>query len=352
MVSATLVSSHAVSEIAAARTVTGHKMPFITPKYGVASYRLTYKTLDGYGQLVTASGLVSVPAKALNAQSPLLSYQHGTIFKDAEAPSNAALPSEPPIALASQGYIVIAADYVGYGASRGNDHPYLLSGPTAASVVDLLTAARTWRNTIGLRDNGQLFLAGYSEGGYATVATHRALQTGVPNSLLHYPQLVSSVTGAGPNHVGVTLDAVLDRVRQENPLVGALISPGFLSQLGSTLRNEVRRLILKTLMPSDSEVNFQPRFLDNYLADDAAAIERDSNVHAWGPLRGLRLFHGRDDELVSYRSSTVTLAAMQAAGSVSVSLTDCAATPSSHSGCVTPYFQFALPLLAAAARDL
>jgi hypothetical protein len=102
-------------------------------------------TSDGFGREVIASGLVSVPVKPDGARSPVLSYQHATIYKDAQAPSNQVAATEPPVVLASLGYIVVAADYVGYGASRGSQHPYLLATPSAAAVMDLLTAARTWR---------------------------------------------------------------------------------------------------------------------------------------------------------------------------------------------------------------
>ena len=39
-------------------------------------------------------------------------------------------------------------------------------------------AARTLRLKNNVQSNGQLFLAGYSEGGYVTMAAHRALQAG------------------------------------------------------------------------------------------------------------------------------------------------------------------------------
>ncbi|MBK7509310.1 MAG: prolyl oligopeptidase family serine peptidase [Comamonadaceae bacterium] len=150
-------------------------MPSALPVYAVTSYRLTYVTQDGYGNDIVASGLVSVPVKEPGSPSPVLSYQHATIFKDAQAPSNNVVPAEPTVILASLGFIVQAADYVGFGASKAGQHPYLLSAPTAAAVTDLLTAARTWRHNASVIDNGQLFLVGYSEGGYATMAAHRAL---------------------------------------------------------------------------------------------------------------------------------------------------------------------------------
>jgi pimeloyl-ACP methyl ester carboxylesterase len=347
--SAELLGTTPANEIAAALAADQTKLPALVPLYAVRSYRLTYATLDGRGREVVASGLVSVPLKGDGARSPVLSYQHGTIFFDAEAPSNNAVASEPPLVVASLGYIVVAADYVGYGASRGIPHPYLAAAPTASAVLDLLTAAETWRRRNGVLDNGQLFLAGYSEGGYATMAAHRALQAG---SSAMAAALLGSTPGAGPYHVGVTLDVLLDRVRDDNPLLGNLLSPGLLRYLGSSVRREVRKQLVDALVPDDADVEFQTDFIDHYLADDDDALERCCNVHDWNPRTPVRMYHGRDDQTVPYAASLRTLQTMLSRGSSFASLTDCSALPSSHIGCVPPYVQFLLGVLAGDARDL
>ncbi len=346
---ATRVNTIAAEDIASATRLPESKAPPVAALYSVTSYRLTYLTHDGQGKEIVASGLISVPIKAAGARSPVISYQHGTIFKDAQAPSNNVVAIEPSLVLASLGYIVVAADYIGYGASKGTPHPYLLSAPTAAAVVDFLTAARAWRQRNSVADNGQLFLLGYSEGGYATMAAHRALQAG---SSVHKAELLGSVPGAGSYHLGLTLDVLLDRVRQENPLIAGLLNPGLLRHLSLTVRNEVRRQLIDVLVPNDADVGFQTTFIDNYLADDNDAIERDSNVHDWKPELPVRMYHGREDQTVPYAVSTRTLQAMRSRGAGTPTLTDCSAIPASHLGCVQAYFSFMLGQLALLARDL
>jgi pimeloyl-ACP methyl ester carboxylesterase len=327
----------------------GSRTPMLAPVYEVANYRLSYLTTDAQGSQIVASGLVSVPLKAAGATSPLLAYQHATIYKDAEAPSNNAVAAEPAVILASLGFIVIAADYVGYGDSKGAPHPYLLSAPSAAAVVDLLTAAKTWRLRNDVADNGQFFLTGYSEGAYVSVAAHRALQS--MNSP-HLSSLLAAVPGGGPYNVQVTLDELLRRVADEDPVLGALISPGLLRHLGSSVRRQVRDELLERLLPEDADVVFDTTMIDNYLADDEAALERQSNVHDWAPAAPVRLFHGRDDQTVPYASAARTLQAMQSRAAPDVSLADCTALPSSHIGCVPEYFSFVLGQMAPFVRDL
>ncbi len=319
-------------------------------RYDVAAYRLEYLSSDAEGNPVAASGLLAVPVKAAAARSPVLSWQHATLFRDAEAPSNNAVPTELPIIFASFGYLVTAADYVGYGVSLGRPHPYLLAEPSAAAVVDLLTAVNTWQRRAGVGDNGQLFLAGYSEGAYVSVAAHRALQA-AGGAQLQSLRLV--VAGGGPYDVQATLDGLLALARDENPIVGALLSPGLLRYLGHDLREWLRKELLKRLLPDDADVVLDTRFIDRYLADDRQAIARDSSVHDWRPAAPLRLFHGRDDRTVPYASARSTLQTMQANGAGElVSLIDCSAQPSSHLGCVPEFLGLLVQQLGAAAQDL
>ena len=348
--SATLLGSIAATDIAQALQAQDSRIPDLVPRYDVLAYRLEYTTSDVNGQPIRASGLVGVPAKAPGAASPVLSYQHGTIFRDSEAPSNNAVASEVALVMASVGYIVLAPDYVGYGASKGAPHPYLLSGPSAAAVVDFLTAAQTWRRQQGVADNGQLFMTGYSEGGYVTLAAHRALQWG--NSP-HLQNLRQVVVGAGPYNVQATMDGLVDVVRQENKVVGALINPGFLRHLGGSAQREVRRALLKALLPNDADVVIDATFIDNFLSDDVPNLNRLSNVHQWRPTLPVRFYHGKDDRTVPYASAASTVQAMQAQGAGDlVSLNDCPATPAGHLECVPSFLDFMLRQLGAQAQGL
>jgi pimeloyl-ACP methyl ester carboxylesterase len=321
-------------------------------RYAVTTYRLTYVTRDGDGRDVTASALAAVPMKPDGQPSPVMSWQHGTLFEDKRVPSNNAPLSEPAVLMASLGYIVVAADYVGYGASKNVPHPYLMSAPTASAVVDLLTAAKYWRATSGLQDNGQLFMAGYSEGGYATMAALRAMEA---SSSPHLADMVGVSPGAGPYSVTATMDSMLALVRERNAFLRLVAWPGVLRSLSTSTRNTLRELLLREAIPPEADVTLTSTFIDLYLSDDSAALDTLSNVHNWKPTFPVLMFHGRDDRTVGYDVATRTLAAQRARGSVSTSLTSCdagAAVPAGHLECVLPYFTFMLSAAQGAARDL
>lgn len=310
----------------------------IAPRYDVISYRLAYMTTDKNGKPVEASGLVSVPIKPVVAASPVLSYQHATTFHDDQAPSRKVEAVEPPLVLASLGYIVVSPDYVGFGASKGVEHPYLTATPAARAVIDMLTAAQTWRLREKVADNGQLFLAGYSEGGYATMAAHRVIQQ---EAGALAAQLRAAVPGGGPYDVQETLDEQLRRVPSA---FAPWVDPGNLRKLPSTVRNELRRQLVRQMMPEDADVSYQTLFLDRYLADDKEGIARDHSVHlGWTPAVPMYMFHGREDKTVPYAAALSALRSFEAAGAHgNVTLTDCTTPKLGHLDCVPEYFRFAV----------
>ena len=120
--------------------------------------------------------MLSVPKKAQGAKSPLLSYQHGTIFTDDKAPSNDSDSIEGIGVLAGSGYIVSSPDYLGYAESTSILHPYVHADSLASASIDMLRASKAFLASQNVEINNQLFLAGYSEGGYATIALQRELQ--------------------------------------------------------------------------------------------------------------------------------------------------------------------------------
>jgi acetyl esterase/lipase len=108
----------------------------------------------------------------------VLLYAHGTTT---DKKKNMASPQDGEAALvaalyAAQGYIVIAPNYAGYDSSPLPYHPYLNLDQQAKDMVDALTAARKGLASVGVKANSKLFVSGYSQGGFVSMATQRALQ--------------------------------------------------------------------------------------------------------------------------------------------------------------------------------
>jgi fermentation-respiration switch protein FrsA (DUF1100 family) len=210
-----------------------------------------------------------------------------------------------------------------------------------------MTASARWRQSKAITDNGQIFLTGYSEGAYATMATLRLLTQN--KSVLP----TSTFIGAGPYDVTLTLNSYLAAVRQQYPILGALVNPGFLKTLGENDRNNLRNLLLFAALGVQSDISFDPTFLDNYLNDDVAAIASQSNVYDWTPQSPIIFFHGRDDTTVPYANTDSAFLAMTNRGAASfIERMDCPAKPAEHIPCVPSFLMSDIIRLGALAKGL
>ena len=158
-----------------------------TPTCGVDLYYFEYWTVGAKNEPATASGALMVPngsAAQCSGARPIVLYGHGVTTDKAYNIADITDPSnlDGPVAavvFAAQGYIVVAPNYAGYDISSLSYHPFVVADQNAKDMIDALTAARAaLPNTFtpGTTDSGQLFLAGYSEGGYEAMATLRELQ--------------------------------------------------------------------------------------------------------------------------------------------------------------------------------
>lgn len=179
--------------------------------YRLRRFKITYATTDSQGKLVLASGLLMIP-KAEQSYS-LLSYQHGTTLTREESPSN--LNQEMlmvAIAMASRGFVVAAADYLGFGESVG-PHLYHHAQTEATASADLLRAVRGLQSQLQFSLNSELYLTGYSQGGHATIALQRHLEKNLAQEF----KITASAPMAGPyNLEKIFLDLIRNPVQRSS----------------------------------------------------------------------------------------------------------------------------------------
>jgi pimeloyl-ACP methyl ester carboxylesterase len=192
----------------------------------VEVYKIVYETTVD-GNKINASGLISVPAT--KGEYPLLSFQNGTNTVYANAPSE--LPKDYSYQmieiLASMGYVVVFADYPGFGVSTQIPHPYLVKEPTVTSLVDLLYAAREISDIEfpGITIKNEEYLLGYSQGGWATLALHKALELDYSGDF----NLAGSSCGAGPYNTLELFESMVDQQTYPMPVYLAYIMNAYTS---------------------------------------------------------------------------------------------------------------------------
>ena len=163
-----------------------------TPKCGVRVEYMQYDTVDVKGNKTDATGAVFIPTgtdASCSGNRPIVLNAHGTAttkaynFAEVGNANNEAGPAATLLAalFAGQGYVVISPNYAGYDKSSLAYHPYLNAQQQSHEMADALKAGREVVRRTGsatnVADNGKLFITGYSQGGYVTMATTRYLET-------------------------------------------------------------------------------------------------------------------------------------------------------------------------------
>ncbi|TFH34473.1 MAG: hypothetical protein E4G95_08185, partial [Bacteroidia bacterium] len=148
--------------------------------YGVKVYTIEYRTTFK-GQEMIASGMVSVPDD--KSSFPVISFQNGTNTCNSNAPS--VNPSNSLYSLlammAGNGYIISIPDYIGFGSSESTVHPYYHMESSNQVIRDMLMAVEELvSNHLSANHDNRLFLMGYSQGGWATMASFREFEADTP----------------------------------------------------------------------------------------------------------------------------------------------------------------------------
>jgi pimeloyl-ACP methyl ester carboxylesterase len=332
-------------------------------EYDVDIHTVVYKTRYR-GEDIEASALVILPRQA--PAVGMISFQHGTIAAHSQAPTALHISSTELIlysALASPGFIAVVPDLIGFGSSKSQLHPYYIEEPTATAVIDAMRAARDLATDIGVQFNGKVFLAGYSEGGYATMATHKSLEEEPVSGF----DLVASFPAAGgydiknmqeyffglttygdPFYIAFVAQAYKTTFDWEQPLseffqdpyddrIPTLVNG---SKTGDQINQELTTTI-PSLIQADLISNIDTDVKYDYLVD--AFIE--NSLTDWTPTRKIFMYHGDADVTVPLSNSQVTYDKLIANGTSSSVLTLTILPGSDHRGGVIPYVELFIPEL-------
>jgi predicted esterase len=302
-------------------------------------YRTTYK-----GKTIEASGLIGLP-KDGPANPSIISGQHETRFLSSSAAS--LFPNAPTgyELLASMGYVVVIPDYIGFGSSQNTFHPYYIREATAAAVVDMIKASKEYLVSRKFTTSSRLFLIGYSEGGYATLAAQREIETNPAHGLT----VTATAAGAG----AFDLTTMLTEVSQSEQSAGASYITyllmaynthyGWNRSLNTMFREPYATAIpdlykgaddgttINSKLTTNLKNLFTPTFSTDLITADKETVLktalRTNSFFDWYPKGLTRLYHGTNDEIVPYKSSQTTYDSFIAAGATKVSLK---AVPGTH----------------------
>ena len=208
------------------------------PVCDIGVYHLQYATVGARAEATEASGALMVPSgldARCHGDRPILLYAHGTStsrsynigdLQDAQNAEGLLLAA----LFVAQGYIVVAPNYAGYDTSTLAYHPYLNADQQSKDMIDALSAARQALGASGLLQataGTQLFITGYSQGGYVAMATQRAMQAaGMP--------VTAAAPMSGPYALSAFFDAVMSgQVDGGAPVFMTLLLTGYQKAYGN-----------------------------------------------------------------------------------------------------------------------
>ena len=135
------------------------------------TFPVAYWSQTPQGDSLLVSGRVYLPKyRILNG---IIIANHYTMTADEEVPSNR-ISMEMVYLL--KGYAVIMPDYVGYGLSRDELHPYLHWRSAAQTAVDLLNCMPELLDYYGYSYPKDVVVTGYSQGGAVALGVARMIE--------------------------------------------------------------------------------------------------------------------------------------------------------------------------------
>ncbi len=289
--------------------------------YGISLYTISYNTTYK-GQNIKASGLVAFPDT--DKGMPILNFNHGTTSLHADAPTEDLIQYSFFSNAASAGYIVVIPDYLGFGVSDDIVHPYYRSDITGQTVVDMIRAAKELARIEGYNFNGDVFLSGYSEGGFATMSTHHNMEQNNYKGL----NLIASAPASGGYDITGMLDYFLSKETYHVPYYIAYVAIGYKTSydwdlpLSAMFNEPYSDLIpsyfngkysgyeINSVLTDDLSLLLTSNFRNNIYSDPDLKVIVDAfeenSLDNWIPKKKMLMYHGTADITVPYQNSVDT----------------------------------------------
>ena len=308
----------------------GIGVTYTPARNAVRLYRVTYNSVvpERGNKPIVTSGLIAIP-DGEGTSFPMVSYQHGTVYGKKEVPS---FPEQSPetqlmiAQFAGQGYVVIGADYFGMGNSS-EPEGYMVKASHQQATYDMLTASRAVLDHLKFTTT-RLFLAGWSQGGFVTMAMLEKLeQSGV--------KVDAAVTASAPVDVSVALNGFLSFPRKNDASwVNSLFIlsafsfenyygvPGLARSLIADAYYDVaRKAYLREPfnaadVPTDLHKLLRPDYFDAqfFAASAYGRLVAQTQAYRWVIKSPVRNYYGETDEAISVGLGRLAMTYQQAIG--------------------------------------
>ncbi len=335
IVSTTPLQTYTTTEIQQVLGLAGISNSF-NLQYSVEAVKIVYWTIDADGKYIKASGAIMVPKNINNL--PLFNMNHGTVVKRDRVASVSPFNITEGVAglvMGALGYLSCVPDYPGFGESN-KLHPYIHAKSIANAVIDFLKSAQKYAKNKKITLNNQLFLAGYSEGGYVTLATQKEIEenyssefditavapmAGPYDLLSTATNLIKQKTYNWPAYIGFLLTAY-NNVYGWNRLDDFFVKP-YNSKILTLLNGTKTLSEVNSQLPKTISELLNKNFIDNFLnGNDTQVINafKENSLLDWSPTAPIKFYHGEADGVIPYQIVLNTVENLKSRSSSTIEL--------------------------------
>ena len=309
----------------------GVKVAYTPARNAVRLYRVTYDSVipEKGNKPIAASGLLAVPDTG-GKSFPTVSYQHGTVYgrQDvASYPDNSPETQLMIAQFAGQGYMLIGADYFGMGIST-EPEGYMVKGSHQQATYDMLKASQAVMVSMKL-SSPKLFLSGWSQGGFVTMAMLEKLEAaGI--------KVDGAATASAPLDVYALLEGMLTYPRKNDAVwlnsIVILSAFAFENYYGvpglarSVLKDEYYDVAKKaydraktdvSVIPSDLRTLMRPEYFDSQYFTNSAygKLAAQTQSYRWLIKSPVHNYYGEADEAITPGVGSIAMTYAQSMGS-------------------------------------
>lgn len=331
LISTTYIKTYTKTQLDSLLDANGIPSNLVNSQFAIKMYKLDYLCKNAFDSLVTASGLLVVPQDT--CAFPICVYNHGTLSKKSEAPSNLfGAESFIGMSLASTGYVSIMPDYLGLGDGAGL-HPYQHAKTEAYSNIYMLKALKEYCASNNINLSNQLFLMGYSQGGHASMATQRMIEQ---NYNTEFTVSACAPMSGAYDMSGIMLDVLVGNnptstpasfpyiVLSWNPIyhgytnISNVFKAPYDSLMPQLFDGNHSFGSIHPLLPSIVRNMFDSTYLYNFLNNPSDPFRLglvDNNTYTnWTPVAPMRMFYCTMDTQVPYQNAIIARDSLRAHG--------------------------------------
>jgi len=309
------------------------------PNKKITIVSIVYNTLDPKGKPILASGAIFYPSADVDYQrSGTILGVHYTYGANYEVPSQKMAVTEGLFSLF--GYTVVAPDYIGYGASKDQVHPYYDVITTGQACADMLLAAKEYFGSISRKLSHKVTVMGYSQGGQAALSFLRFVET---EPLYQDAFVIDQVfAGGGAYDLIKSYDTFVEKDYSSQPVTIPLLVLGL--NYGDSLNLDLRQMFAEPLYSNYDEWIISKK----YTTDEVSAMMKETKltkimapqafdttnpntkkfrgalrnnslivygkITNWAPKAKITLLHATDDTIVPYENTDSAYKAFLGAG--------------------------------------